>query len=368
MSTTNHHAAADAARAETLARLLREMDKEKAGEVRLFDDTRGVLDVEAIPTGAVSLDVATGIGGLPLGRMVEIYGPEMGGKTSLALSVAASAQRHRDGFIGFIDAEHALLDQHVRDMGVDTGRLVINQPDNGEEGIANCERMITSGAFDVVIIDSVAAMLPREMIEGAIDESGPMAAQAKLMARFMPRVVPLADVHNVMLILINQLRSKPGVSYGPSDYTPGGRAIPFYASVRLELSGVPKSRQIATGKVVTGQHVTVKVKKNKVGPPFREAEYDLIFGQGIDPVSSLLEPAVRLGVITVTGRTHTVTTTGEVLGTTQDAVRQVLRENEELRQRITDDVYATLRRPRAPEEVPEAAPEEDPATDSDEAA
>jgi recombination protein RecA len=314
--------------------------KDPGNVLRLSDP--GILGVEVVSTGAISLDVAIGAGGFPLGRIIELYGPEMSGKTSLALQVAANVQRTRNGAVGFIDAENALNLNHVSDMGVDLSRIALHQPGSGEEGIDMVEQMIASSAFDMIIVDSIAAMTPQGMIDGSIEEPGQMGQHARLMGRFMARVAHSVKEQNVMLVLINQLREKPGVSFGNPEYVTGGRAIKFYASLRIEVRSGSASSKLKAGSLVIGQTTKAKVTKNKVGPPFREAEYDLFFGQGIDTAGSMLEVGKDLDVLKLAGNTWSVISTGDVLGGSKAAAKKGLRDNPELSAVVEKEIYEVL--------------------------
>jgi recombination protein RecA len=359
--TDTRTAGADEARAAAFDSFVKTMGRTRPGDVIRLSDTNGLLDIEAVPTGAMSLDLALGCGGLPMGRITEIYGPEMGGKTSLALSVAGNVQRTRPGAIGFIDAEQALNLQHVEDMGVDLDRIALYQPSSGEDAIDMIETMMKSGGFEMIIVDSIAAMVPKAEIEGTIFDSGPMASHAKLMSEFMRRIAGLTNEHNVMLVLINQLRERPG-GYGNPEYVTGGRAIKFYASVRLEVRS-SAGKKITKGTTVIGQKTGVKVTKNKVGPPHRTAEYDLFFGKGIDTLGSMLDVGLALGVIDKTGNTYAVASTGERIAVNKEPAKAALRENSELAALVEKEIYQEMSKPREgirlPVEINDDAPEDD---------
>lgn len=282
--------------------------------------------------------------------------------TSLALSVAANVQRTRQGGVGFIDAEQALNLKHVRAMGVDPERLALFQPDCGEDAIRVVEEMISSDGFDMIIVDSVAALIPRDEMEKSIDDGSALGLQAKLIGTFMRRVAPLANKHNVMLVLINQLREKPG-AYGNPEYTPGGRALKFWASVRIEVRAGAKANQIKdAGNKVIGQHTTAKVTKNKVGPPHTVAEYDLYFDRGIDTTGSLLDAGVKVGAIGVTNKmTYTVVSTGEVISSRgRPTAQEALQGNAQLAEQVRLAIQDALRRG---EMTFEAAPDDSVETD-----
>ncbi len=363
-------AAVDDARAIALRTFLDTQEKARPGEVLLLNgDGAPRVDIDVIPTGAISLDLAIGAGGFPRGRIIELYGPESGGKTTLALEVAKRCQ-DEGGNVGFVDAEHALNRELCQHIGIDEARFVISQPDSGEKAIDIVSEMIRSGAFDIVIVDSVAAMVPEAELDAETTQQF-MGLHARLMSKFMRRVA--GDVSNTgtMLVLINQVRKDLG-AYGAPDTTTGGRAIRFYASLRIEVR-TSSSKKIERNGQVVGVTVKATVKKNKVGPPFRQAEYDVIFGQGIEGSGALLDVAEATGVIERRGASYTYVTTGERIAIGKDNAKQLLSSEEgtDLRSRITDEVYAAMRG-RTPEsesalegadvEVP-AAPE--PSGDND---
>jgi recombination protein RecA len=315
------------------------MHKSRPGEVVTLDDDTVDRSVPIIPTGAIELDVALGTGGVPRGRIIELYGPEMSGKTSLALTIAANCQR-MGGFVGFIDAEHALTAGHAEDMGVIPRRMVTYQPNYGEQGVQMVEDMVKSEGFDIIIVDSVAALVPKAEIDGEIEDQH-MALQARLMSRFMARANGICSESGTMLILVNQLREKLG-SYGNPEITPGGRAIKFYASVRLDVRSAAGDR-ITEGKEIVGQTCKVTVKKNKLAAPFKQAKYDLYFGKGIDPASGLRDAGQAAGVISRTGNTYTDLLGGVVIGIGKEKCDAVLREDEALRNSLREGIYAVLR-------------------------
>lgn len=330
----------DEARSSAFEKFLGAQNRKDPGNVLRLSNP-GILGVEVVPTGAISLDAAIGAGGFPMGRIIELYGPEMSGKTSLALSVAANVQRTRTGAIGFIDAEHAINLNHVADMGVDLNRIALHQPSSGEEAIDMVEQMIMSEAFDMIIVDSVAALTPQAILDASIDEAGQMGQHARLMGRFMARVAGPVAEKNVMLVLINQLREKPG-AYGNPEYVTGGRAIKFYASLRVDVRSGSAASKLKEGSLVIGQTTKVKITKNKVGPPHREAEYDLYFGRGIDTAGSMLAVGKDLGVLKLSGNTWTILSTGDVLGTSKAAAKAGLRNNPELAAMVEKEIYDVL--------------------------
>jgi recombination protein RecA len=285
------------------------------------DDSRFLVD--SIPTGALSLDAALGIGGIPRGRVVEIFGPESSGKTTVALHVIAEAQK-RGGIAAFIDAEHALDPSYARNLGVDTDELLISQPDTGEQALEITEMLVRSGAIDVVVIDSVAALVPRSEIEGEMGDTH-VGLQARLMSQALRKLSGTISKSNTTAIFINQLREKIGVMFGNPETTPGGNALKFYASVRLDV------RRIETIKVGTdmmGNRVRVKVVKNKMAPPFRMAEFDIMYGQGISTEGNILDLGVEHGLVKKSGSWYTYN--DEQLGQGRENAKQFLKENPEM--------------------------------------
>jgi recombination protein RecA len=281
------------------------------------------MAVEAIPTGALALDLALGVGGLPRGRVVEIYGPESSGKSTLALHVVAEAQRS-GGNCAYIDAEHALDPVYAQAIGVDIDSLLISQPDYGEQALEIADMLIRSGSLDVVVIDSVAALTPRAEIEGDIGDSH-VGLQARLMSQALRRLTANLSRTNTLAIFINQLREKIGVMYGSPEVTPGGRALKFYSSVRLDIR---KVEVIKDGAEMTGSRTRVKVVKNKCAPPFRQAEFDIMYGKGISREGSLLDVGVELGLIKKAGSWYTYE--GEQLGQGRENVKSFLAANPQL--------------------------------------
>ena len=302
------------------------------GSIMRLGENTGIV-VEAIPTGSLSLDLALGIGGVPKGRIVEIYGPESSGKTTLALHIVAEAQK-RGGEVAFIDAEHALDPGYARALGVDIDSMLISQPDTGEQGLEICEALVRSGAIDVVVVDSVAALTPRAEIEGDMGDSH-VGLLARLMSQALRKLAGSIAKTNCIVIFINQLREKVGVVYGNPEVTTGGRALKFYSSVRID---VRRTESLKNGSEIIGNRTRARVVKNKVAPPFKEAEFDIMYGEGISKVGELVDLGVKLDLIQKSGSWFAL---GETrLGQGRDAVKQYLKENPEVAERIEADIRA----------------------------
>ena len=330
-------AAHDDIRAGALVSFLGQMSKDKPGEVRALSD-ESALRVEVIPTGVISLDVALGIGGLPKGRVTEIYGPTGGGKSTLSLAVAIQCQK-LGGNVGFVDCEQALSKELAMNMGVDPDKFVVYQPKDGEDAIDMVEAMLKSRAFDLVIVDSIAAMTPRAEMEADIQQQH-MGLHARLMSKFMRRVYsPVSDA-NVVLLCLNQVRVNLQ-SYGAPERPTGGNAVAFAASIRVEVRTSP-SKKIEREGVAIGTLVTAKVLKNKLASPYRQAEYDVIFGRGIEASGSLLAVCEQLGLVVRNGASYMDATTGERLGIGKDNVKRLLNEDKVLYARLEKAVYDTV--------------------------
>ncbi len=293
------------------------------GSVMKLGDTSMRLNIEAIPTGSLSLDIALGIGGIPKGRVVEIYGPESSGKTTVALHMVAEVQK-RGGSAGFIDAEHALDPTYARNIGVDTDNLYISQPDNGEQALEIAETMVRSGAMDIIIVDSVAALVPKAEIDGDMGDSH-VGLQARLMSQALRKLTGVMNKTGCTVVFINQLREKIGVMFGNPETTTGGRALKFYASVRLD---VRRTETLKAGGEVVGNHTKVKVVKNKVSPPFKEAEFDIMFGRGISRESDIIDIAVANNIIMKSGSWFSYN--DEKIGQGRDNAKTFMTEHPEI--------------------------------------
>ena len=303
----------------------------KGSIMRLGDNTRVV--VEGIPTGSLALDIALGIGGVPRGRIVEIYGPESSGKTTLALHIVAEAQK-RGGEAAFIDAEHALDPAYARALGVNIDNLLISQPDTGEQGLEICEALVRSGALDVIVVDSVAALVPRAEIEGDMGDAH-VGLLARLMSQALRKLAGSIAKTNCVVIFINQLREKVGVMYGNPEVTTGGRALKFYSSVRIDVRRV---EAIKDGGQIVGNRTRAKVVKNKVSPPFREAEFDIMYGEGISKYAEMVDLAVKLDIVQKSGSWFSMGE--ERIGQGRDAVKQYLKDNPEVCDRVEAEIRA----------------------------
>lgn len=290
------------------------------GSVMKLGDNSANMNVETVPTGSLSLDIALGLGGLPKGRIIEVYGPESSGKTTVALHCVAEVQK-RGGIAGFIDAEHALDPVYARNIGVDIDNLYISQPDCGEQALEITETMVRSGAVDIVVVDSVAALVPKAEIDGDMGDSH-VGLQARLMSQALRKLTAVISKSNCIVIFINQLREKVGVMFGNPETTTGGRALKFYSSVRLDVRRIESLKQ--AGEIV-GNHVRVKVVKNKIAPPFREAEFDIMFGQGISREGDVLDLAVNAGIVNKSGAWYAYE--GDKIGQGRENAKNYIHEN-----------------------------------------
>ncbi len=293
------------------------------------------MNVEAIPTGALSLDIALGIGGIPKGRIIEVFGPESSGKTTLALHVIAECQK-MGGEAAFIDAEHALDPVYAKNLGVDIDNLIVSQPDTGEQALEIAEALVRSGAIDIIVVDSVAALVPKAEIDGEMGDAH-VGLQARLMSQALRKLAGVINKSNATIIFINQLREKVGIMFGNPETTPGGRALKFYASVRLDIR---KVENIKVDGEVLGNRAKVKVVKNKVAPPFREAEFDIIYGKGISKEGNILDIGVNLDIIEKSGAWFSYK--GEKIGQGREKVKEFLAKNPEIAKEIEEKIRANF--------------------------
>ena len=317
---------------EALETAIKQLEKQYGKGTVMKLGQAPALNVEAISTGSITLDCALGIGGVPRGRIVEIFGPESSGKTTVALHIIASAQK-AGGEAAFIDVEHALDPVYAKALGVEIDSLLVSQPDTGEQALEITEALVRSGAIDVIVVDSVAAMVPKAEIEGLMGDTH-VGLQARLMSQALRKLTGVISKTNCVAVFINQLREKVGVMYGNPEVTPGGRALKFYSSVRLD---VRKQEQLKAGGEVIGNHTKVKVVKNKVAPPFKEAEFDIMYGQGISRVGEILDLAVKLDIVEKSGAWFSYK--GERLGQGRDNVKELIAANPAL----CDELDALIR-------------------------
>ena len=298
------------------------------GSVMKLGENTANMNIETVPTGSLSLDIALGIGGLPKGRIIEVYGPESSGKTTVALHCIAEVQK-RGGIAGFIDAEHALDPVYAKNIGVDVDNLYISQPDNGEQALEITETMVRSGAIDIVVVDSVAALVPKAEIDGDMGDSH-VGLQARLMSQALRKLTAVISKSNCTVVFINQLREKVGVLFGSPETTTGGRALKFYSSVRLDVRRVEALKQ--SGETI-GNRTRVKVVKNKIAPPFKEAEFDIIFGEGISTVGDVLDLAAGANIINKSGAWYAYE--GNKIGQGRENTKQYLKEHPEMLEEVT---------------------------------
>lgn len=320
------------------------------GAIMKMGDKSAKMAVETVPTGSLSLDLALGVGGVPKGRIIEVYGPESSGKTTIALHMAAEVQK-RGGIAGYVDAEHAMDPTYAKALGVDIDNLYISQPDDGEQALEIAETMVRSGAIDIVIVDSVAALVPRAEIEGEMGDSH-MGLQARLMSQALRKLTGITSKSNCTVIFINQLREKIGVTYGNPETTTGGRALKFYASIRIEIR---KSDVLKQGTDIVGNRVKVKIAKNKVAPPFKTAEFDIIYGKGISKEGDILDLAAEVDIINKSGAWYAYNETR--IGQGRENAKQFLRDNPDVCAEIENKVreHYGLAALLPAEEVKEAA-------------
>ena len=320
------------------------------GAVMKLGDSAANMNVETIPTGSLSLDIALGLGGVPKGRIIEVYGPESSGKTTVALHMVAEVQK-RGGIAGFIDAEHALDPAYAKNIGVDIENLYISQPDNGEQALEITETMVRSGAVDIIIVDSVAALVPKAEIDGAVGDSH-VGLQARLMSQALRKLTAAISKSNCIVIFINQLREKVGVMFGNPETTTGGRALKFYSSIRLDVRRIEALKQ---GGEMVGNRTRIKVVKNKVAPPFREAEFDIMFGKGISKEGDVLDLAASVGIVQKSGAWFAYG--GDKIGQGRENAKAYLREHPEIMDEIEHKVRVAygLIKEEAPEGTEETA-------------
>ena len=338
----------DKALEEALSKITKQFGK---GAIMKLGDKSAQMNVEAIPTGSISLDIATGIGGVPRGRIVEIYGPESSGKTTLTLHIVAEAQKN-GGKAAFIDAEHALDPVYAKNLGVDVDELLISQPDTGEQALEICDMLVRSGAIDLVVIDSVAALVPKAEIQGEMGDAH-VGLQARLMSQALRKITGSINRSQTCVVFINQLREKVGVSYGNPEVTTGGRALKFYSTMRLE---VRRSESIKSGDTVMGNRTKVKVVKNKVAPPFKLAEFDIMYGEGISKEGDILDSAVSSKIVDKAGSWYSYN--GERIGQGRENIKTYLKEHPDVTEEIKGKIMEQMGNTEAAEGEPEVSEEE----------
>ena len=332
---------------------MRQIEKDFGkGSIMKLGEASSKMNIEVIPTGALSLDIALGVGGIPRGRVIEIYGPESSGKTTVALHMIAEAQK-LGGYAAFIDAEHALDPEYARRLGVDVDNLLISQPDNGEQALEIADALVRSGAIDIIVIDSVAALVPRAEIEGEMGDSH-VGLQARLMSQALRKLTGLIAKSKCATVFINQIREKVGVMFGNPETTTGGRALKFYATVRMDVRRV---ETLKNGNDMIGSRTRVKIVKNKVAPPFKQAEFDIMYGEGISHEGCIVDLGVELELITKSGAWYSY---GDVrLGQGKEKAKEYLKDNPELLQEIENKIRAMTIKQAAPEGEPESAAQEE---------
>jgi recombination protein RecA len=338
-------AAADSEKSKALQAALAQIEKQFGkGTIMRLGEGEKIEDIQVVSTGSLGLDIALGVGGLPRGRVVEIYGPESSGKTTLTLQVIAEMQR-QGGTCAFVDAEHALDTQYAQNLGVNLQELLISQPDTGEQALEIVDSLVRSGAVDLIVIDSVAALVPKAEIEGEMGDSLP-GLQARLMSQALRKLTASIKRTNCMVIFINQIRMKIGVMFGSPETTTGGNALKFYASVRLDIR---RTGTIKKGEEAIGNETKVKVVKNKVAPPFKTAEFDILFGEGISREGEIIDMGVTARILEKSGAWYAYN--GEKIGQGRDNAREFLRENRELAREIENKVRESLEIPLLPADV-----------------
>lgn len=332
---------------------MRQIEKDFGkGSIMKLGEASSKMNIEVIPTGALSLDIALGVGGIPRGRVIEIYGPESSGKTTVALHMIAEAQK-LGGYAAFIDAEHALDPEYARRLGVDVDNLLISQPDNGEQALEIADALVRSGAIDIIVIDSVAALVPRAEIEGEMGDSH-VGLQARLMSQALRKLTGLIAKSKCATVFINQIREKVGVMFGNPETTTGGRALKFYATVRMDVRRV---ETLKNGNDMIGSRTRVKIVKNKVAPPFKQAEFDIMYGEGISHEGCIVDLGVELELITKSGAWYSY---GDVrLGQGKEKAKEYLKDNPELLQEIENKIRAMTIKQAAPEGETESAAQEE---------
>ena len=336
MADKRQMAGMDAAKEKALENAMHQITREfGAGAIMRLGDMKGKLDIDVIPTGSLALDIAVGVGGYPRGRVVEIYGPESSGKTTLALHAIAEAQK-AGGVAAFIDAEHAMDPIYAHHLGVDTKGLLISQPDSGEQALSICEQLVRSGAVDIIVIDSVAALVPKQEIEGDISDQS-VGLQARLMSKALRKLTGIISKSRAIVSFINQIREKVGVMFGNPETTTGGRALKFYSSVRIEIR---RGEVIKNGTESIGNRTRVKVVKNKVAPPFKTAEFDIMYGEGISKEGTLLDIATNMDIIQKSGAWYSYK--GTRISQGREAAKNYLKENPEVTKEIDKIIRDTL--------------------------
>ena len=348
MSVNNTMSEKDKALEAAMAQIQKQFGK---GSIMKLGDDTAHMNIGAISTGSISLDIATGIGGVPKGRIVEIFGPESSGKTTLTLHIIAETQK-AGGKAAFIDAEHALDPVYAKDLGVDVGELIVSQPDTGEQALEICDMLVRSGALDVVVIDSVAALVPKAEIQGEMGDSH-VGLQARLMSQALRKITGTVNKSNTCVIFINQLREKVGVMFGNPEVTTGGRALKFYSSMRLDVRRI---ESIKAGDGVIGNRTRVKVVKNKVAPPFKQAEFDIMYGEGISKAGDILDCAVDAKLIEKAGSWYSFE--GNRIGQGRENVKVYLKEHPEIMDKLEGQLLDQIKNDGKQEKEPEI-PEED---------